>query len=160
MRKQMATFIVNGKSCEVMIEPSTLLIEVLRGPLDLTGTKNSCGIGQCGACTVEIEGKPILACLTLAMTVREKRITTIEGISEQNRLHPIQQAFVDHGAIQCGFCSPGMIMTAKALLDSRPHPTVEEIKDALAGNLCRCTGYAKIVEAVSAASVALRGREE
>jgi carbon-monoxide dehydrogenase small subunit len=143
-----------------MIEPSTTLVEVLRDQLDLTGTKHGCGIGQCGACTVQVDGKPLLACLTLAMAVREKNILTIEGLSKLNILHPIQKAFVDYGAIQCGFCTPGMIMAAKALLDKNPEPTRGEVKLAVAGNLCRCTGYVKIIDAVLAASEAMRKGEK
>jgi carbon-monoxide dehydrogenase small subunit len=156
MGMRVARFIVNDNSYEVMIDPSTTLLEVLRDQLDLTGTKHGCGIGQCGACTVQVGGKPILACLTLAIAVREKNILTIEGLSKMNILHPIQKAFVDYGAIQCGFCTPGMIMAAKALLDKNPEPTREEVKIAVAGNLCRCTGYVKIIDAVLAASEAMR----
>jgi len=156
MGMRVARFIVNDNSYEVMIDPSTTLLEVLRDQLDLTGTKHGCGIGQCGACTVQVDGKPILACLTLAIAVREKNILTIEGLSKMNILHPIQKAFVDYGAIQCGFCTPGMIMAAKALLDKNPKPTREEVKIAVAGNLCRCTGYVKIIDAVLAASEAMR----
>ena len=160
MGMRVARFIVNDNSYEVMIDPSTTLLEVLRDQLDLTGTKHGCGIGQCGACTVLVDGKPILACLTLAMAVREKNILTIEGLSKMNILHPIQKAFVDYGAIQCGFCTPGMIMAAKALLDKNPKPTREEVKIAVAGNLCRCTGYVKIIDAVLAASEAMRKGEK
>ena len=152
MQKQIASFTVNGKPYEVVIEPHMTLLEVLRDHLELTGTKHGCGIGQCGACTVIVDGKPTLSCLTLAVTVKDKDIQTIEGLSEENILHPIQEAFIDHGAIQCGFCTPGMIMSAKALLDKNPNPTKEEINAALAGNLCRCTGYVKIAEAVSIAA--------
>ena len=156
MQKQIASFTVNGKPYEVLIEPHMTLLEVLRDHLELTGTKHGCGIGQCGACTVIIDGKPTLSCLTLAVTVKDKDIQTIEGLPEENILHPIQEAFVDHGAIQCGFCTPGMIMSAKALLDKNPNPTKEEINAALAGNLCRCTGYVKITEAVSIAAETIR----
>ena len=156
MRKQTARFIVNGRPYEVMIEPQMTLVEVLRDQLDLTGTKYGCGIGQCGACTVLVDGKPMSACLTLAITVKDTNIVTIEGLSEGNVLHPIQKAFVDYGAIQCGFCTPGMILTTKALLDKNPNPTREEVKVALSGNLCRCTGYVKIVDAVLAAAEMIR----
>ena len=156
MQKQIASFTVNGKPYEVLIEPHMTLLEVLRDHLELTGTKHGCGIGQCGACTVIVDGKPTLSCLTLAVTVKDKDIQTIEGLPEENILHPIQEAFVDHGAIQCGFCTPGMIMSAKALLDKNPNPTKEEINAALAGNLCRCTGYVKITEAVSIAAETIR----
>lgn len=156
MRKQIAKFIINGREYEIAIEPRMTLVEVLRDELDLTGTKCSCGVGECGACTVLIDGKPMLSCSTLAIAVREKNIVTIEGLAEGNILHPIQKAFVDYGAIQCGFCIPGMILTAKALLDENPNPTKEEVKRALAGNLCRCTGYVKIIEAVLAAAGTMR----
>jgi len=151
MRKEIANFVVNGKPYEVIIEPHMLLIDVLRDKLGLTGTKYACGTGDCGACTVLVEGKPVLSCLTLAMTVRGKDILTIEGLVEGTTLHPIQQAFIDNGAVQCGFCTPGMILSAKALLNENPNPTRDEVEVALAGNLCRCTGYVKIVDAVLAA---------
>ena len=156
MGKEIATFVVNGQEREVIIEPHMLLIDVLRDKLGLTGAKYSCGAGDCGACTVLIDGKPSFSCLTLAVTARGKSILTIEGVADGNELHPIQQAFVDQGAIQCGFCTPGMILATKALLDENPDPTRDEIKTALAGNLCRCTGYVKIVDAVETAAVALR----
>ena len=156
MQKDKARFIVNGEPYDVTIEPNMTLLEFLRDQLNLTGTKHGCGIGQCGACTVLVDGKATLSCLTLAITAEGKNIQTIEGLSEGNVLHPIQKAFVDHGAIQCGFCTPGMIMTAKALLDKNPKPTREEVKVALGGNLCRCTGYVKIVDAVLAAAEAMR----
>lgn len=156
MAEQMVKFMVNGRSYEIPIEPHMTLVEVLRDKLDITGTKLSCGAGECGACTVLIDGKPALSCLTLAMTAREKNILTIEGLAEGGNLHPIQKAFIDHGAIQCGFCTPGMILATKALLDENPNPNREEVKKALAGNLCRCTGYVKIVDAVLAAAEAMR----
>lgn len=156
MAEQIVKFIVNGRPYEIPIEPQMTLVEVLRDKLDITGTKISCGAGECGACTVLIEGKPVLSCLTLAITAREKNILTIEGLAKGNDLHPIQKAFIDNGAIQCGFCTPGMILTAKALLDENPDPTREEVKKALAGNLCRCTGYVKIVDAVLAAAEEMR----
>jgi len=156
MAEQIVKFIVNGRSYEMPIEPQMTLVEVLRDKLDITGTKISCGAGECGACTVLIEGKPVLSCLTLAITAREKNILTIEGLAKGNDLHPIQKAFIDNGAIQCGFCAPGMILTAKALLDENPDPTRGEVKKALAGNLCRCTGYVKIVDAVLVAAEEMR----
>ncbi len=156
MAKEIATFLVNGGEYEVIIEPHVLLIDVLRDKLGLTGTKYACGAGDCGACTVLIDGRPSFSCLTLAVTAKGKSIFTIEGLAEGNELHPIQQAFVDKGAIQCGFCTPGMILSAKALLDENPEPTREEIKSALAGNLCRCTGYVKILDAVESAAAGLR----
>jgi carbon-monoxide dehydrogenase small subunit len=156
MKGQIAKFNVNGRSYEVAIEPRTTLLEVLRDKLELTGTKLSCGAGECGACTVLMDGKAVLSCLTLAITAREKSITTIEGLAKGATLHPIQKAFIDYGAIQCGFCTPGMIMSAKALLDENPNPTRQEVKEALGGNLCRCTGYVKITDAVIAAAETMR----
>ncbi len=154
--KQAIKLNVNGQPYEILIEPQATLVEVLREQLDLTGTKHSCGVGECGACTVLIDGQPMLACCTLAITVKDKNILTIEGLAKGTRLHPLQQAFVEHGAIQCGFCTPGMILTAKALLDEIPDPTQEQVKSALSGNLCRCTGYVKIVDAVMAAATSMR----
>jgi len=156
MAEQTVKFIVNGRSYEIPIEPQMTLVEVLRDKLDITGTKISCGAGECGACTVLIEGKPVLSCLTLAITAREKNILTIEGLAKGNDLHPIQKAFIDNGSIQCGFCTPGMILTAKTLLDENPNPTRGEVKKALAGNLCRCTGYVKIIDAVLVAAEEMR----
>jgi carbon-monoxide dehydrogenase small subunit len=152
MRKERANFIVNGRSYEVIIEPHMLLVDVLREKIGLTGTKYACGTGDCGACTVLVDSKPVLSCLTLAVTARDKDILTIEGVAQGATLHPIQQAFVDKGAVQCGFCTPGMVLSAKALLEENPSPTRDEIKGGLAGNLCRCTGYVKIVDAVEAAA--------
>ena len=148
--KQLIELKVNGEIYEVAIDPHRTLLEVLRENLGLTGTKEACGMGDCGACTVLMDGKPVLSCLTLAMDVQGKDILTIEGLAREGELHPIQKAFVEHGAIQCGFCTPGMIMSAKALLDKNPRPTQEEIKKAISGNLCRCTGYIKIIEAILA----------
>jgi carbon-monoxide dehydrogenase small subunit len=148
MKKQVANFIVNGQAYELLIEPRTTLLELLRNEIGLTGTKYGCGTADCGACTVLVDGKPMLSCSTLAITVRDKEILTIEGVAQGIVLHPIQQAFVDYGAVQCGFCTPGMILTSKALLDENPSPTREEVKEALGGNLCRCTGYIKIIDAV------------
>ena len=154
--KQIANFIVNGKGYEIAIESHMLLVEVLRDELGLTGTKHSCGSGHCGACTVLIDGIPALSCLTPAITVKGKNITTIEGLAKGTTLHPIQKAFIDYGAIQCGYCTPGMIMSTKALLDRNPNPTRKEVKQALSGNLCRCTGYVKIVDAVLAAAETMK----
>jgi carbon-monoxide dehydrogenase small subunit len=156
MAKEIATFLVNGHEHEVIIEPHLLLIDVLRDKLGLTGTKYACGAGDCGACTVLIDGKPSYSCLTLAVTAKGKSILTIEGVADGNQLHPLQQSFVDLGAVQCGFCTPGMILSAKAFLEENPEPTRDEIKTALAGNLCRCTGYVKIVDAVEAAAATMR----
>ena len=139
---------VNEELWEVDVEPQKTLLEVLREELGFTGAKEGCGLGACGACTILVEGNPVLSCLTLAIEVRDKRITTIEGLVKDGQPDPVQSAFIEHGAIQCGFCTPGTIMSAKALLEKNPHASGEEIKEALAGNLCRCTGYQKIVEAV------------
>jgi aerobic-type carbon monoxide dehydrogenase small subunit (CoxS/CutS family) len=147
MKKKVA-FTINDEHVELEIEPHKMLLEVLREDLGLTGSKEGCGLGACGACTVLIEGLPALACLTLALDVMDKRITTIEGLMTGDEPDPIQSSFVAHGAIQCGFCTPGMIMSAKGLLEQNPHPARIEIQEAISGNLCRCTGYKKIVDAV------------
>ena len=138
---------VNGRSRSLTVKPNDLLINVIRKDLHLTGTKYGCGIGECGACTVLLDGKPVLACLMLAASANGKTITTVEGLSDE-KLDPVQQAFIDHGAIQCGFCTPGMVVTAKALLEENPNPTEDEIKNYIRGNICRCTGYAGIIKAV------------
>jgi len=143
---------VNGINYEVAIEPQRTLVEVLRDTLGLTGTKKSCSEGECGACTVLMDGKPVTSCLILALDAQGKEILTIEGLSEGEKLHPIQEAFLKHGAIQCGFCTPGMVMSAKALLDEHPKPTATEVRKAISGNLCRCTGYQQIVDSILAAS--------
>ena len=142
---------VNGEVFEVLTPVHKTLLEVLREDLGLTGTKRGCDLGTCGACTVLIEGKPYLSCLTLAADVQGKNIITIEGLSLEGKPHPLQEAFVEKGAIQCGFCTPGMILTAKALLNENPHPSEIEVKRAVSGNLCRCTGYIKILEAIMSA---------
>lgn len=153
MRKEIATFIVNGLPHEELIESNMTLLELLRDKMGLTGTKQGCAAsGNCGACTVLVDGRPILSCLTLAARVKGRQITTIEGLAERGNLHPLQEAFIERGAIQCGYCTPGMILSAKALLDETPHPSELEVKEGLAGNLCRCTGYVKIVEAALAAA--------
>jgi len=139
--------VVNGEDYSLFIKPNRILLDVLREDLELTGTKEGCGLGKCGACTVLLDGRPVHACLTLAIQVDGCQITTIEGIGEK-KVHPLQEAFIDKGAIQCGFCTPGMINTAKALLDANANPSEDEIKQAIAGNLCRCTGYNKIVDAI------------
>ena len=154
--KTIVDFTVNGELYELAVEPNLLLIEILRDKLGLTGTKHSCGVGNCGACTVLADSEPVLACMTLAMSVRGKEILTIEGLATNGVMHPIQEAFVTHGAIQCGYCTPGMILTAKALLDRNPDPTEGEVRHALSGNICRCTGYVKIVEAVLSAAEDMR----
>ena len=156
MKKEIATFKINGRSYEAIITPNMTLSELLREKLDLTGTKYACGVGECGSCTVLVDGKPALSCSTLAIAVRNKDILTIEGLARGTELHPIQQAFIDTGAMQCGFCSPGMIMMSKALLDENPKPTREEVKEGLGGNLCRCTGYVKIIDAVMAAAETMK----
>ena len=148
-KSQPLTLNVNGEYLEVLIEgPQVTLAEVLREKLGLTGTKEACRCGECGSCTVLVDGEPILSCSTLAVSVLDKAILTIEGLSVPGHLHPVQQAFIDVGAIQCGFCTPGMILMTKALLDVNPEPTESDVKEQLGGNLCRCTGYVKIVEAV------------
>ncbi|HUL28850.1 MAG TPA: (2Fe-2S)-binding protein [Thermodesulfobacteriota bacterium] len=151
MKKEIAHFKINGGRYEAIVASSMTLYELLR-ELHLTGTKRSCGVGECGSCTVLVDGNPTLACSTLAMAVRDKEILTIEGLAKAAQLHPLQQAFIDTGAIQCGFCTPGMIMMAKALLDENPKPTRQEVSEGLGGNLCRCTGYVKVIDAVLAAA--------
>jgi carbon-monoxide dehydrogenase small subunit len=141
---------VNGQAYDLAVAPHRTLLEVLRDDLGLTGTKRGCDDGDCGACTVLVDGAPITSCLLLAVDAQGKAITTIEGLAAGGQLHPLQRAFVDHGALQCGFCTPGMILTAKYLLDQNPHLTDEAIRAGLAGNLCRCTGYVQILEAVAA----------
>ena len=141
---------VNGRNVTVEINANELLVDVLRDRLGLIGTKVGCNEGECGACTVIMDGGPVLSCLIPALRAQGRQITTIEGLSDGDALHPLQQAFVEHGAVQCGYCIPGFIMSAKALLDTNPHPDREEIKEAIAGNLCRCTGYVKIIEAIEA----------
>jgi len=144
---------INGETLQVKIEPYESLVEVLRDKLNLTGTKKSCNLGNCGSCTVLLDGRPVNSCLVLALDAQGKEITTIEGIAANGEaLHPLQIAFVEEGAIQCGFCTPGMIMAAKGLLDRNLNPNEEEIRQAIAGNICRCTGYVKIVKAIQAAS--------
>jgi len=142
------TMTVNGKPVTVLIHADELLVDVLRDRLGLIGTKIGCNEGECGACTVIMDGQAVLSCLIPALRAQGRQITTIEGLSEGDTLHPLQQAFVEHGAVQCGYCTPGFIMSAKALLDRNQHPTRDEIKEAIAGNLCRCTGYVKILEAI------------
>lgn len=144
---------VNGDTFELLVSPTRKLVDVLREDLGFTGTKKGCGEGECGACTVIMDGEPVSSCLVLAPQADGRNIVTIEGLeSESGTLDPVQESFMAKGAIQCGYCSPGMIMTAKALLKVNPHPTEPEVKDAIAGNLCRCTGYQKIVDAVLDAS--------
>ena len=150
---------INGESVEAAVEPNQTLLQFLREDLGLTGTKHGCGLGDCGACTVIMDGKAVNSCLVLAIQAQGKDILTIEGLAVNGQLHPIQQAFVDKGAIQCGFCTPGMILSAKAFLDTNPEPSEHDIRTAISGNLCRCTGYQKIVEAVESAAERLKSEE-
>ena len=150
--KQLVELIVNDEFYELAVEPQETLLEVLRDHLGLTGTKEGCGTGECGTCTVLMEGEPILSCLTLAMDCRQKKIQTIEGLDRGEGLTVVQDAFLQQGAVQCGFCTPGMVIATTALLEENPHPSQEEIKKGLEGHLCRCTGYNKIFEAVEQAA--------
>jgi carbon-monoxide dehydrogenase small subunit len=143
-------FTINGKKVEVEVPPHWTLLRLLREKLGLTGTKEGCGIGECGACTVLLDGMPVNSCLVLAPKVKGKKVETVEGIGSRESLHPLQKSFIDHGAIQCGFCTPGILVSSKALLDKNSNPTREEIKEAISGHLCRCTGYHQIIEAIEA----------
>jgi carbon-monoxide dehydrogenase small subunit len=149
--KQKVKLIVNEQEYELFIEPHKTLLDVLRDDLGLTGTKKGCDSGQCGACTVLVDGEPILSCITLACEVDGRKIQTIEGLAKDGELHPLQRAFLQYGAVQCGFCTPGMVLSGLALLENNPSPTIEEIKKGISGNLCRCTGYLKIIEAIQRA---------
>lgn len=151
-------FLLNGEAGTIETEETRRVVDLLREDLGLTGTKEGCGAGECGACTILVDGEPRLSCLMLAAQLEGTSVTTIEGVGRNGRLHPVQQAFVEHGAVQCGFCTPGMVLAAAAFLAKHPAPSREEIREALAGNLCRCTGYQKIVDAV--AEAARRMREE
>jgi len=150
--------ILNGQEVSVEVEPGDLLADVLRDKLGLIGTKISCGEGECGACTVLVDGRAVDSCLYPALKVQGREVTTIEGLGQDNRLDPIQQAFVDKTAPQCGYCIPGMVISAKALLDENPHPTRKEIEEGISGNLCRCTGYYQIIEAIELAAERLAGK--
>jgi carbon-monoxide dehydrogenase small subunit len=154
--KRLLSLTVNGQKHEVAIEPRQSLLQVLREELHLTGTKEGCSEGECGACTVILDGKTVDSCLIFGLEAQGRDVLTIEGLATSDALHPVQQAFADFGGVQCGFCTPGMILAAKALLESNPNPTDEEIRWGIAGNLCRCTGYVKIVEAIQAAAQRLR----
>jgi len=152
MTTQTLTMELNGEKVSVQVEPWAMLVEVLRDQLELTGTKVACGEGECGACTVLLDGRPVNSCLVPALKAQGREVMTVEGLAHLGELHPLQKAFVEHGAVQCGYCTPGMLMSAKALLDHNPSPTEDEVRLAISGNLCRCTGYAKIVEAILDAS--------
>ena len=161
MMKTLLTLRVNGEDRDVVVAVHKTLLEVLREDLDLTGTKHGCELGECGTCTVLVDGEPVLSCLALPIECQGRSITTVEGMADGGRLHPLQQAFAELGAAQCGYCIPGILLTAQALLAERPNPTRDEVRHALAGNLCRCTGYTKILDAVELAALrARRGAAE
>ena len=149
--KAIVNLTVNGEDYELEVQPQTTLLELLRNHLHLTGTKEGCGMGDCGTCIVLLDGQPVNSCLMLAVDANRRKVTTIEGLAENGRIHPLQEKFLEKGAVQCGFCSPAMILSAKSLLDKNPAPSEEEIKEALSGVLCRCGSYKKIIEAVQAA---------
>lgn len=157
--KRVLSFTLNGDPIEVVCKDNMTLLDLLRDKLGLTGTKKGCEQGECGACTVMLDGKPVNSCCTLAVECEGRDVVTVEGIAKNGQLHPIQKQFIEKWALQCGYCTPGMIMSAKALLDVNPHPTELEIREAIEGNLCRCTGYAKIVEAIQAAAVEMNWEE-
>ena len=152
------SFTLNGRLQELEVEPHELLLDVVRERLGLTGAKRSCDVEVCGACTLLVDGRPVSACTTLALEVRDRSVLTIEGLASDGKLHPLQEAFIEHGGFQCGFCTPGMILAAKALLDENPDPTEAELKHFMHGNICRCTGYKKIIESIMAAAKLLRER--
>jgi carbon-monoxide dehydrogenase small subunit len=149
-------FDLNGNRVRVEVPPHWTLLRLLREKLGMTGTKEGCGIGECGTCTVLVDGMPVNSCLLMVPKVEGRKVETVEGLVSRTSLHPLQQSFIDHGAVQCGFCTPGVLMSSKALLDKNPSPTREEIKDALAGHLCRCTGYHQIIEAIEEAGQSLK----
>jgi carbon-monoxide dehydrogenase small subunit len=151
---------VNGQQRSASVAPETTLLELLRDEFGLTGAKLGCDVGDCGACTVIVDGKPVNACLMLAAQAADRHVLTIEGLATRDALHPIQQAFEEHASLQCGFCGPGVILSAKALLDEHPDPTRRDIRDALSGNLCRCTGYTKLIDAVQEAAARMRSTAE
>jgi aerobic-type carbon monoxide dehydrogenase small subunit (CoxS/CutS family) len=157
MKNMEITLNVNGETFTVSVPPRKTLLQVLREDLDLTGTKEGCSEGECGVCTVLLDGVPVRSCLLFAVDVRGRQVTTVEGLAQGGKLHPIQKAFIEQGAIQCGFCTPGMLLSAKALLDNTPSPSEDEIRIAISGNLCRCTGYQKIVKAIETAAQARDG---
>ena len=157
LQKAHITLRVNGEPVEVAFAPHKTLLEVLREDLGLTGTKHGCELGECGCCAVLVDGQPVLSCLALTVALEGHDVTTVEGMTEGTKLHPLQEAFAELGAAQCGYCTPGILLTAKALLEKTPRPSRDEIKEALAGNLCRCTGYIKIYEAVELAAARMAG---
>jgi aerobic-type carbon monoxide dehydrogenase small subunit (CoxS/CutS family) len=158
-QKAHISFALNGEPAEVAFAPHKTLLEVLREDLALTGTKHGCELGECGTCTVLVDGKSILSCLMLGLDAEAREVTTVEGIAANGKLHPLQDTFADLGAAQCGYCSPGFLLAAKELIEKSPKPSRDEIKEALSGNLCRCTGYIKIYEAVELAAARMRGEE-
>ena len=153
------SFTLNGEPAEVAFAPHKTLLEVLREDLGLTGTKHGCELGECGTCTVLVDGRAILSCLMLGLDAEDREVTSIEGMAQNGRLHPLQDTFADTGAAQCGYCSPGFLLAAKELIEKSPKPTRDEIREALSGNLCRCTGYIKIYEAVELAAARMRGEQ-
>ena len=155
--KTRLTLKVNGETRDMIVPVQKTLLEVLREDLNLTGTKHGCELGECGTCTVLVDGEPVLSCLVLPIEVQGREIKTVEGMAEAGRLHPLQQAFAELGAAQCGYCTPGILLTAEALLEDNATPSRDEVKEALAGNLCRCTGYTKILDAVELAALRMRG---
>ncbi len=157
VQREVLTLLVNGEQVQLLVPVHKSLLEVLREDMGLTGTKHGCELGECGTCTVLVDGEPHLSCLVLPIQLRGRAVTTVEGLAQGARLHPLQETFVELGAAQCGYCTPGMLLAAKALLDVNPSPTAQEVRQALAGNLCRCTGYSKIVEAVELAAERARG---
>jgi len=157
MESKQIRFVINGHPHTLKVSPWRTLLEMIREDLQLTGTKEGCGQGECGSCTVIMGGKTVNSCLVLAMEADGQEITTIEGLADGEVLHPIQESFVEHAGMQCGFCTPGMIMSAKALLDKNPSPSEKEIREGISGNFCRCTGYTKIIESISAAADVMKG---
>jgi carbon-monoxide dehydrogenase small subunit len=155
--KRQVTFTINGERYELFIEPNVTLLDAVRDEARLTGAKEGCGTGDCGACSMIVDGRLVTSCLMLAVEADGAEITTIEGLARDGELHPLQRAFIERGAVQCGYCIPGMILAGKALLDANPRPTEDDIRRAIAGNLCRCTGYTKIVEAIATAAEELQG---
>ena len=157
--KRRAAFTVNGEQVDVLFAPHKTLLEVLREDLNLTGTKHGCELGECGACAVLVDGQPVLSCLVLGLEAEGREITTVEGMADGATLHPIQEAFAEYGAAQCGYCTPSFMLTAQVLLEKNPSPTRDEVREALASSICRCTGYIKIYEAVELAAARMRGEK-